>query len=109
MICFIMNYYFRSRCRSDSFIPEIFNGHKQIPLRNLQQGIPERPEPAAPPTRPQPSLEAETKIKTRSDSEEGLRLSREELRAPRAFSGPRRPHRNKEALQQKARREEVEV
>lgn len=54
-------------------------------------------------------MEAETKIEARSDSKEGLRLPGEELRASRAFTGTRRPDRNQEALQQKARWEKVEV
>lgn len=98
----------RSRCRSHSFVPKILNGNKPILMWNLQQGFPEGPELAASPTRPQSSMEAKAKNKQRS-SQKGVCLSWEELRAPRSVKGARRSHWNKEALQPKARREEMEV
>ena len=77
-------------------------------MRNMQQGFSEGPELAASPARPQSSMEAQAKNKQR-DQEEGLHLSRKDLRTPRSIASPRRPHRYQEALQQEAWREEVEV
>lgn len=48
----------RSRCGSDRVIAENAAGNEQIRVRDLQQGVPARPESAAPPPRPQPSVEA---------------------------------------------------
>jgi hypothetical protein len=98
----------RSGCRGYSHVSKIFNGDKPIHMWNLQKGFPEGPELAASPARPQSSMEASAKNKQRS-SEKGVRLSGEDLRAPRSIEGARRPHRDKEALQPEARREEVEV
>lgn len=53
-------------------------------MRNLQQGIPEGPELATAPTGTQPSVEASAENEQgTSDEEEGVRVSREELCAPR--------------------------
>lgn len=53
-------------------------------------------------------MEATTEVEQRS-SEEGLHLPGEDLRPPRPIQSARRPHRDKEALQQKTWREKVEV
>lgn len=72
----------RSRCRSDCFISEIFDGDEQIHLRNLQQGFPKGPELAAAQERAQPAMEAETKNEQRSSEEEGVYMPGEELCTP---------------------------
>jgi len=53
-------------------------------------------------------MEATTEVQQRG-KEEGLYLPRTILRPPRPFKSTRRPHWHQKALQQKARREEVEV
>lgn len=77
-------------------------------MRNMQQRVPERPKPSASPKGSQPSMEATTKVQQRG-KEEGLYLPRTILRPPRPCKSTRRPHWHQKALQQKARREEVEV
>ena len=74
----------------------------------MQQRVPEGSEPSASPEGSQPSMEAEAEVEQGS-KEEGVHLPGEDLRPPRSVEGTRRPHRHQEALQQEARREEVEV
>lgn len=75
----------------------------------MQQRVPEGSEFAATPAGTQPAVEAPAKDEQRSGEEEGLHMPGEDLRPPRRVAGPRRPHRDKEALQPETWREEVEV
>lgn len=93
----------RSECRSDCSVAKVADGDQPIHLRSVQQGFPEGPEPAAAPARAQLAVEAAAEKQGRGGEEEGVRLSREDLCAPRPLQSPGRPHRNKKALQQKAR------
>lgn len=79
---------FRSRCRGDCSVSEDPFGHKPIRVRNLQQGVPEGSEPAAPSKGSQPSVEAEAEVE-QGGEEEGLRVPRANVRSPRPFKGSR--------------------
>lgn len=99
----------RSGCGGHRSIAEVSHGDEQIHLRNMQQGVSERSEPAASPTRAQSAVEAAAADKQGADQEEGVYLPGEDVRPPRPVAGPWRPHRNKETLQPETRREEVEM
>lgn len=94
--------YNRSRCRGHCSLPEDPHGNEPIYMRNMQQRVPERPEPSASPKGSQPSVEAKAKVQQRG-KEEGLYLPRTNLRPPRPCKSTRRPHWHQKALQQKAR------
>jgi len=77
-----MAQYSRSECRSDCSVAKVADGDEPVHMRSVQQGFPERPEPAAASARAQSAVEAAAKIEGRGGEEEGVRVSREELRAP---------------------------
>lgn len=72
----------RSGRGGDRSIAKDTDGHKPLRVRDLQQRVPEGPEPAAPPARPQPAVEAEAEGEDRDPEEEGVHMSRDGLRAP---------------------------
>lgn len=98
----------RSGCRSNRAVAEDANGDEPVRVRGVQQGVPEGAESAAAPAGAQPAVEAAAE-EQQGGAEEGVPVPGAELRPPRPRPGPRRPHRNQEALLQKARREEVQV
>lgn len=99
---------FRSGCGGDRFVAEDAAGDESFRVRDLQQRVPTRPEPAASPARSQLAVEAPAE-NDQGGTQAGLRVSRAFLRAPQPDEGSRRPHRHQEALLPEARREEVEV
>ena len=78
-------------------------------MRDMQERVPEGPEPTAAPARAQPAVEASAEGEGGGGAEEGVRMSGEELRPPREFSCAGGLDGDKETLQQKARREEAEM
>ncbi|KAL5654214.1 hypothetical protein ACJX0J_033533, partial [Zea mays] len=84
-------------------------GDESVRVRDLRQGVPARPEPAAAPARPQSPLEAPTAQRGEGAPEARLRVPREDVRPPQPVPRAGRPHRHQEALLPQARREEVEV
>lgn len=100
--------FFRSRCGGDSSVAEKPISDEPIRVRDLQQGVPARPEPPAPPPRPQLAVEAPA-ADGDGGEEAGLRVSRADLRAPRPETGAGRSDGDKEALLPETRGEEVEV
>ena len=93
----------------DRAVAQDADGDEPVPVRDLRQGVPAGPEPAAAPARPQPAVEAEAEGPEPGAAAAGVPVPGADVRAPRA--GPRagRPHRHQEALLPQARREEVEV
>lgn len=88
-----LKWVFRSRCGGDSAVAEDPFGDEPVHMRNLQQGVPEGPESAAPPARAQPAMEAEAALE-QGGQETGLRLPWALLRPPRAVACSRRSHWN---------------
>lgn len=78
-------------------------------MRDLQQGLPEGPEPAAPQERPQRPLEAARPPSLKLLGQARLCVPGAELRAPRPEAGAWGLDRDQEALQPEARGEAVEV
>ena len=83
-------------------------GDEPVRVRDLRQGVPARPEPAAAPARPQPPLEAPA-AQRQGAPEARVRVPGEDVRPPQPVPRAGRPHRHQEALLPQARREEVEV
>lgn len=63
---------FRSGGRGHRVVAQLSPGDEQIRVRDLQQGVPERPESAAAPPWTQPSMEAEAESGFGSGSETSL-------------------------------------
>jgi hypothetical protein len=99
----------RSQRGGDCPFPQGAVGHQPVHMRDLQQGLPEGPEPAAPQERPQRPLEAARPPPLKLLRQARLCVPRAELRAPRPEAGARGPDRDQEALQPEARGEAVEV
>uniref|UniRef100_A0A453E5P6 Uncharacterized protein n=1 Tax=Aegilops tauschii subsp. strangulata TaxID=200361 RepID=A0A453E5P6_AEGTS len=99
----------RPRRGGDRAVAAGADGDEPVRVRDLRQGVPAGPEPAAAPARPQPPLEAQAAEPQRGGAQEGVRVPGARVRPPRPLPRARRPHRHQEALQPQARREEVEV
>nr|CAD1828435.1 unnamed protein product [Ananas comosus var. bracteatus] len=103
----------RSECGGDCAVAANANGDEPVRVRDLPQGVPAGPEPAAAPARPQPAVEAaaagERRRRGRGGAQEGVCVPGADVRAPRGVAGARGPDGDQEALLPEARREEVEV
>ena len=98
----------RPRRGGDRAVAADAAGDEPVRVRGVQQGVPAGAEPAAPPARAQPPLEAEAE-EPQGGPAAGVPVPGADVRAPRPVPGAGRPHGHQEALLPQARREEVEV
>ena len=78
---------YRSGRGGDSAVSEDSPRDEPVRVRGMQQRVPERAEPAAPPPWPQFAMEAATEKHERGAAQ-GVLVSRADVRPPRPVEGP---------------------
>lgn len=88
---------YRSRCGGGVAVAEDASGIRPVCLRDLQPGIPERPEPPDAPAPPQGAVEI-VEERDAGSEEAGFRVPGADVPAPRPVSRAWRPRRHQETL-----------